>query len=106
MDYISDRLRKRAKAIGGSDETLLMEAAVVIEGRDRTIHGHSAKAEIAEADRRAGELARRLESEEHTNRMHRIWTDQAKIDAGFHTNTSFDDVWAACLAAYKAQQRK
>ena len=100
MDYISDRLRKRAESATGSDRTLMMEAAVVIEGRDRTIRGTDTKSEVAEADRRAGLAERRLENSEHENRMHRIWTEEAKRDAGFHRNTSFDDVWAVCLAAY------
>lgn len=99
VQYISQRLRQRAATIGGHDRTLMMEAAVVIEGRDQSLHQISIRAEIADADRRAGEALRRLESSEHENRMHRIWTDEAKRAAGFHTNTSFDDVWAEALAA-------
>lgn len=100
MDYITKRLRDRAKNATGYDKTLMLEAAVVIEGRDRAISTNT-QAEIAEADRRAGLAERRLENSEHENRMHRIWTDEAKRDAGFRPNTSFDDVWAACLAAYR-----
>jgi hypothetical protein len=32
------------------------------------------------------------------------WLDEAKRAAGFSSNTSFDDVWAKCLAAYKISQ--
>lgn len=102
MQYIASRLRDRAATMDGNDRHMLLEAAVVIEGRDRSLANFRAKDEIADADRRAGEAERRLEQCEHENRMNRIVRDDMKRAAGFHPNPSFDEVWAACLAAYLA----
>lgn len=61
----------------------------------------AAKAERDEADRRAGAAERQLEHANDNIRARTRWLDQAKDDAGFHRNVSFDKVWAAALAAYK-----
>lgn len=42
---------------------------------------------------------------EEDARRRREWLDDAKRAAGFPSTISFDDVWAQCLAAYKAQAR-
>lgn len=62
------------------------------------------RAERDEADRAAGEALRKLDRAEETARARTAWLDQAKRDAGAHPNTSFDFVWAAALAALKAQK--
>lgn len=49
-------------------------------------------------------LRDRVASLEDELRRRRDWIDDAKRAAGFHSNVSFDDVWAKCLATYKAQQ--
>ena len=46
----------------------------------------------------------RLKQFEDADRKRQEWLDAAKRAAGFSTNKSFDDVWAACLSAYRAQQ--
>jgi hypothetical protein len=46
----------------------------------------------------------RLKYFEDTYHAHQRWNDQAKRDAGFHPNTSFDDVWAKALKAYLASK--
>ena len=57
------------------------------------------KTERDEADRRAGAAERRLAELEESARRQRAWLENAKADAGYHTNESFDVVWAAALAA-------
>jgi len=62
------------------------------------------RAELDEADRAAGEALRKLDRAEELDRARSAWFDKAKRDAGAHHNTSFDFVWAAALAALKAQK--
>jgi len=62
------------------------------------------RAERDEADRAAGEALRKLDRAEELDRARSAWFDKAKRDAGAHHNTSFDFVWAAALAALKAQK--
>lgn len=47
-------------------------------------------------------LRDKVERLEDEARRRREWTDDAKRAAGFHTNVSFDDVWAKALKAYIA----
>jgi hypothetical protein len=56
---------------------------------------------IAALARENVQLRDRVEGLEDTARRRADWLDKAKREAGFHTNISFDDVWAKCLAAYK-----
>ena len=58
------------------------------------------KAELAEADRRAGAAERRLEKLEEQERRRDCWFLQAKRDAGYDQNVSFDIVWDALLAKW------
>lgn len=60
---------------------------------------------LDEQDRIIADLVRKigyLKYFEDAYHKQERWTDQAKSDAGFNRNVSFDDVWAACLSAYKA----
>ena len=57
-----------------------------------------------EADRRAGAAERRLAWEKEGTVKREQWLDKAKRDAGYTTTVSFDEVWAAALAALKASK--
>lgn len=50
-----------------------------------------------EADRQAGQLLREMDFLKDTERRRNAWRDKAKREAGFCTNTSFDEVWAEML---------
>lgn len=52
------------------------------------------KAELAEADRAAGQALRRVADLEDTARKRNSWLSDAKRAEGYSDNTSFDDVWA------------
>lgn len=72
----------------------------------RLIADHSAEIErlrsdVSEADRRAGEAERRLESANDTIYKSSCWRDGIKIDLGYSHNTSFDIVWSETLAKAK-----
>lgn len=57
-----------------------------------------------EADRRAGAAERLNARLEDDARKHRLWLAEAKKQAGFGCNTSFDVVWAQALDALTARQ--
>lgn len=59
-------------------------------------------AELAEADRRAGAAERRMADLEDTISKANRSRDRMKEEAGYHTNVSFDVVWAETLAKAKA----
>ena len=48
---------------------------------------------LSESDRVNGELMRELSTLRATNQAQKIWTANAKTEAGYDQNTSFDDVW-------------
>jgi len=52
------------------------------------------KAELDEADRRAGEAERKLAYYIDWQRKNQSWLSEAKRAEGYSDNTSFDDVWA------------
>ena len=56
------------------------------------------KAELAEADRRAGAAERRLADMADTLAKLNSSRDRMKAEAGYHANVSFDVVWAETLA--------
>lgn len=68
----------------------------VCEDKDREIR--ELKAQLAEADRRAGAAERMLESEKDTTFRHRQWTREAKEAWGTDDRVSFDEVWAEAMA--------
>lgn len=55
-----------------------------------------------EADRRAGAAERQMESLEDAAIKRRHWLSEAKRQAGYHDNVSFDVVWAETLAKAQA----
>jgi hypothetical protein len=56
---------------------------------------------VDELDRRAGELTRKNDALQEQVGRHTYWLDQRKAEAGFHRNTSFDNVWDTMLAVYR-----
>lgn len=46
----------------------------------------------------------RLQYFEKSAAAYRSWLDDAKRDAGYHVNVSFDDVWKDALAALRASR--
>ena len=63
------------------------------------------KEQLDAADLINGRSIRRLEYLEDTATRHRDWITQAKKDAGYHDNISFDVVWTEILAKAKAQNK-
>lgn len=57
--------------------------------------------DLAEADRRAGAAERRMADLEDTISKANRSRDRMKEEAGYHTNVSFDVVWAETLAKAK-----
>lgn len=55
---------------------------------------------IASLARQNAELEAKVQVLEEEARRRRSWLDDAKRAAGFNSNTSFDDVWAAALATF------
>lgn len=55
---------------------------------------------IAALARENHDLAAKVKQLEEEARRRREWLDEAKRAAGFNSNTSFDDVWAAALATF------
>ena len=60
-----------------------------------------AKQVIAEQDRMIGELTRKCNSLEDSQSRREQWLRQAKKEAGYDNNESFDKVWAETLALAK-----
>jgi hypothetical protein len=52
---------------------------------------------LSESDRLIGKLSRELEGLRESNNAHKMWTANAKFEAGYDRNTSFDDVWKQVL---------
>lgn len=86
MTNIAERLRD-AQSWFDSDDQI---AFIVRDAADEIA---ALKAERDEADRRAGAAERKLAQESAANRKRQAWIDQAKAEAGYGGNTSFDEVW-------------
>ena len=71
--------------------------------RSRITEGDAERAKLAaerdEADRCAGAAERRLAEQVEANGKRLRWLRDAKADAGYHPDTSFDVVWRDMLAA-------
>jgi hypothetical protein len=59
---------------------------------------------LKEAVARAGRAERLLSHERESASARDCWIRQAKVDAGYQQNTSFDVVWEHALAALKDKQ--
>lgn len=57
------------------------------------------KSDMAASDARAGKAERMLEDERQFSLGRANWLQDAKQAAGYHYNTSFDEVWADALQA-------
>lgn len=64
------------------------------------------KQDLDEADLRAGKAERMLANERESAQARASWLIQAKADAGYNPNVSFDEVWTEALAALKEKQQK
>jgi hypothetical protein len=60
---------------------------------------------IAALARENHDLREKVKALEESERRSRSWLDDAKRAAGFHSNVSFDDVWAKALKAYLDLQK-
>lgn len=78
----------------------LIKESKVTDAKDAKIA--KLKADLAEADRRAGAAERRMADMEDTIARANRSRDRMKEEAGYHTNVSFDVVWAETLAKAKA----
>ena len=64
-------------------------------------HTKVLKADLDEADRRAGAAERLLEFEVDSRIKRDVWLRKAKAEAGYDNNVSFDVVWQDVLKKSK-----
>ena len=88
-----------AKRLGCRMHLNAEEQRAAFETKDAEIS--KLTAELAEADRRAGAAERRMADLEDTISKANHSRDRMKEEAGYHTNVSFDVVWAETLAKAK-----
>jgi hypothetical protein len=62
------------------------------------------KAAVSKQDEMIGRLTRERDNLRDTEDKRQEWLDKAKSDFGVHRNTSFDEVWAKTLSAYKENE--
>lgn len=97
-----------AIAVGAKGHDLIASAnticrfAATVQSLSRRLE--EARKERDEADRRAGAAERELADANDSIGKRKRWLRDAKRDAGYHDNTSFDVVWVDALAALKASK--
>lgn len=97
-DHVRIPVRAGAKLTNTHLQTQLIAARNdAIEWRNKCLEAEEramkAEAERDEADRRAGAAERLLEHLREGERRTNLWLSEAKEEAGYDINTSFDVVW-------------